>query len=788
LRAFKRVAPEARCSRDAAASAALASRRRWAAGVRQGLGAQPALRADPRRAALLLVGLAVLAAPAQALDDVPASGSNFGRVGLLEMPNARFRPDGTIEAGSAARRQRNFWFANFQALPFLETTFRITDRLNGTTGHGTSTDRAFDLKLRVWEENAWRPALAIGLQDVIGTGLYQGEYIAASKRFWSVDATLGMGWGRLATGNDVRNPLGYGYSYFDTRPRSVGQGGTVALNSLFRGRNAGIFAGLEWSVPAIDTPLGAIEGLRAKVEYSADALRDERGGYPARTTNLRGEAVSRFNAGLNWQPNRHVDVGLSFVHGTDLLLRASLRLNPDDPPELPRRPPPPMYPRPNPVAESILPPEPRPSWRDRVMQAAAGYDGTLRLGADDAEGEATRNAALARRLFPALRDAGFLPIAFDISGEDARITVSGGRYRTLAQVTGRVVRAAQPILPPEVERIHLTWERDGAVVARLITMREAFENLARGRGSAEELLHATQLLPAIAEPNGTAIRTIPPRFSWGIAPALNLQVGDAQTSLRWQAGVAAGGRLELGWNLAVAGSVQQNIAGNLDGGLPSDSLLPHVRSDFARYARTDTPTIPALYLERLWNPAPDVYARVTGGMLEPMFGGISTEVLWRPHDRSWALGLDVNYVAQRDYAQRFGSLGYSVATGHVSVYADLPVWNVYTVVRAGRYLAGDWGGTIEVGRRFDSGIEIGGFATFTNVSSRDFGEGSFDKGIYLRVPFDFFGVGTRNRASVNLRPVQRDGGQRLAVDNALWDVSRDGRGDALRRGYEGFGR
>ncbi|WP_249680444.1 YjbH domain-containing protein [Roseococcus pinisoli] len=732
---------------------------------------------------------ALAAAPAWAFDEVPATGSNFGRVGLIEMPNARFRPDGTIEAGLALRRQRNFWFVNFQALPFLETTFRITDRLNGTTGRGTTTDRAFDLKLRLWEENAWRPALAVGLQDVIGTGLYQGEYLVASKRFWSVDATLGLGWGRLATGNDLRNPLSYGNSYFRSRPREVGQGGTVALNSLFRGRSAGIFAGLEWSVPPIPTPLGEIEGLRAKIEYSADRLRDERGGYPARIAGLRGEAASRVNLGLNWQPNRHVDVGLSFVHGTDLLLRASLRLHPDAPPELPRQPPPPMYPRPNPVAETLdPPPSPRPTLRERVMQAAFGYEGTLRPGTDDREGRAGRNAALARHLFPALRAAGFLPIAFDLRGAEAHVTVSGGRYRTLAQVTGRVVRAAQPLLPPEVERLHLTWKRDGVVVARLVTLREAFENQARHHGSAEEILQATQLLPAFPEASGTAIRTVPPRLSWGIAPTLNLQVGDAQTSLRWQAGVAAGGRLEFGWNTALAGSVGQRIAGNLDGGLPSDSRLPHVRSDFARYARTTQPTIPALYLERIWNPVPDLFARVTAGLLEPMFGGASAELLWRPYNRSWAIGLDVNYVAQRDYKQRFGALGYSVATGHASLYADLPVWNLYTVLRAGRYLAGDWGGTIEVGRRFDSGIEVGGFASFTNVRSRDFGEGSFDKGIYIRIPFDFFGIGTRNRASASFRPVQRDGGQRLAVDNPLWEVSRDGRDDALRRGYEWFAR
>ncbi|MDB5413171.1 MAG: hypothetical protein JWR10_1506 [Rubritepida sp.] len=745
------------------------------------------MKAVPSRAPVWLLALGILAvsAPAFALDDVPASGSNFGRVGLLEMPNARFRPDGTIETGLALRRQRNFWFINFQALPFLETTFRLTDRLNGTTGRGTTTDRAFDLKLRVWEENAWRPALAMGMQDVIGTGLYAGEYVAASKRFWSVDATLGLGWGRLASGGDVRNPLSYGADYFGTRPRDVGQGGTVPLNSFFRGSRAGIFAGLEWSVP----PIGPIEGLRAKIEYSADALRDERGGYPARTTNLRGEAASRINAGVSWQPNRHFDLGLSFNHGTDLLLRASIRLDPNNPPELPRRPPPPMLPRPNPVAEVLgAPLASETSWRERVMNAASGYEGTLRLGTDDSEGEASTNARIAHRLFPALREAGFSPIGFDLRSEEARITVSGGRYRTLAQVTGRVVRAAQPHLPAEVERIRLVWERDGAVVARLVTLREGFENLARSMGSAEEILHGTRLLSAWPETSDTAFRSAPPRLNWGIAPAINLQVGDPQTSLRWQAGIAAGARLEVGWNLAVAGSVQQTIAGNLDGGLPSNSLLPHVRSDFGRYAREGRTSIPALYVERLWNPAPDVYARVTGGLLEPMFGGVSAEVLWRPQDRSWAVGLDVNYVAQRAYHQQLGTLGYSVVTGHASVYADLPLWNLYTIVRAGRYLAGDWGGTVEMGRRFDSGIEVGGFATLTNVSAQQFGEGSFDKGIYVRVPFDFFGVGSRNRAALNVRPVQRDGGQRLGVDNALWDVARDGRQDALQRGYEWFGR
>ena len=232
--------------------------------------------------------------------------------------------------------------------------------------------------------------------------------------------------------------------------------------------------------------------------------------------------------------------------------------------------------------------------------------------------------------------------------------------------------------------------------------------------------------------------------------------------------------------------VQQTVAQNMDQGLPSNSALPHVRSDFIRYARAGTTSIPALYVERMWNPAPDWFARLSAGLLEPMFGGAGGELLWRPHDGALALGVDVNVLAQRNNRQRFSMLGYNTATGHASAYWDTPWWNVYTVVQAGRYLAGDWGATLEVGRRFDSGVEIGGFATLTNVGFSRFGEGSFDKGIFIRIPFDLFGPSTRARANLNFRTVQRDGGQRLSVDNPLWDVSRDGRADAFRAGFGGF--
>ena len=48
-----------------------------------------------------------------------------------------------------------------QTLPWLETTFRVSERLNGTTGSGMVSDRSFDIKIRLWDEQEWRPALAV---------------------------------------------------------------------------------------------------------------------------------------------------------------------------------------------------------------------------------------------------------------------------------------------------------------------------------------------------------------------------------------------------------------------------------------------------------------------------------------------------------------------------------------------------------------------------------------------------------------------------------------------------
>ena len=120
------------------------------------------------------------------------------------------------------------------------------------------------------------------------------------------------------------------------------------------------------------------------------------------------------------------------------------------------------------------------------------------------------------------------------------------------------------------------------------------------------------------------------------------------------------------------------------------------------------------------------------------------------------------------------------------MYWQDAIWRGVNVnVHAGRYLAGDWGGTVEVTRKFESGVEIGAYATLTDVPFRDFGEGSFDKGLIIRVPFGWIApFNTQYTVSTYLASLTRDGGQRLYDRNPLWEKVRRTNEPEIRRTWK----
>ena len=74
--------------------------------------------------------------------------------------------------------------------------------------------------------------------------------------------------------------------------------------------------------------------------------------------------------------------------------------------------------------------------------------------------------------------------------------------------------------------------------------------------------------------------------------------------------------------------------------------------------------------------------------------------------------------------------------------------------------------------------------TLTNVPFKTFGEGSFDKAIYVSLPIDWI-ISTPNTAQriLTLRPITRDGGANLASARNLYRYLEGSQNADFKRGF-----
>ena len=112
------------------------------------------------------------------------------------------------------------------------------------------------------------PAVAVGINDLVGTGVYSGEYVVASKRLGDFEANLGMGWGRLGNTALFRNPLATVFNSFRNRIQypDIRRAAQVSTH-FFTAHSSGLFGGVIWHTP--------IKRLSLIAEYSSDTYAVE---------------------------------------------------------------------------------------------------------------------------------------------------------------------------------------------------------------------------------------------------------------------------------------------------------------------------------------------------------------------------------------------------------------------------------------------------------------------------------------------------------------------------------
>ena len=683
----------------------------------------------------------------QSLSAQNVSTTTFGTPGLVDMPSAQSAPDAELSTSLSYAKGATRTTLSFQITPRLSGSFRYSG-IEGIGSKGTLWDRSFDLRYRLVDEGKYRPAIAIGLQDFIGTGVYSGEYLVASKTLAStITVTGGIGWGRYGSHNGFANPLGGLSSGFNARTTDFTRtGGIIESAKWFRG-DAAFFGGIAWQ---------ATPKLTLKAEYSSDAyVQEVNSGAITRT--------SPYNFGLDYEIVKGIHLNASYLYGTEFGLGFTVKLNPKEPAV---------------IGGAGKAPQPV---RVRLPDNIGNLGWTTIPNAQKNLRKATQDL---------LATEGLALEAMSVSSSTVTLRLRNERYLASAEAIGRTARILSRVMPDSVETFKIIPIARGIPLSEITLKRSDLEVLEHDGNGAALSYAAAKITDAANSSKELIFREdFYPKFTWSIGPYIRSSYFDPDSPIRAEVGLKASASYTITPGLVLSGEISKRAVGNIHTATRrSDSTIQRVRSDGALYNQQGDPAINDLTLSYHFRPGKNLYGRVTVGYLETMYGGVSTELLWKPVDSRVAIGIEANLLKQRAFDQLFGFQDYQVATGHLTAYWDMGK-GFHSQLSVGRYLGGDLGGTLKLERTFKNGWRVGAYATITDIPFSDFGEGSFDKGLLFTVPLDHFvGSPTGRTFDSIIQPLSRDGGARVNVDGRLYGTVQNHHDKALKDSWGRFWR
>lgn len=672
--------------------------------------------------AMALLGLGGIGATAQTYNQ-------YGETGLIDMPTAETLPDGQLGLGYAWFGDTQRGNVSFQLLPRVSGTARIATYRDSLTGPDRS-DVGFDLKFQLLEEDGMLPGLALGLRDIFGDGPYGAEYLVATKTV-APGLTLsgGIGFGRLGSAGGFDNPFG-----LNTRPAVTSPDGQLQDQTWFHG-DAAFFGGLSW-----DTP---VEGVTLKAEISSDDYEIEQAGGFDRNSPV--------NVGVVWTPNDYTQASLNYLYGSTVGVQLNFTGNPMKP-----------------LAPQDLGTGPAPL-RARAADAprSTGW-------ADNPENQDKLIAGMAE----VLKADGIVLEQALITGTMAEVHVGNTRIPREPKAIGRVARVLALAMPPSVEIFRITLVQNGLAPVTAEIRRSDLEAQVSTPDAGLESWQTTRLIDARARIDDPAAWTRPPgdeQFSWSFTPSIPLELLDRDTGLRPDVLLSARANFQFNRNFGISGELSRFLIGtDQKSGGTQTGPLPRVRSDTDAYYSGQDIKLERLTADLVFQPAPALYGRLSAGALERMFTGVSGEVLLAPVQSTVAVGAELNYVQQREIDAPFALTDYDVVTGHASVYWDTGYKGLEAQLDVGRYLAGDWGATVSLSRRFENGWDLRGYVTRTDVDFADFGEGSYAKGFEVSMPLRWsLPYETKSRATARFVTIEGDGGARLDIEDRLYERIRN---------------
>ena len=692
--------------------------------------------------------------------DMYPSFSNSGTIGLIQMPTARMLPGGSLAFSWSDSDPYQRGSIIGQPFDWLEASYQYTDINNALysltpsfSGDQTYKDKGFDIKIRLLKEGVLLPAIAIGLKDLAGTNVFSAEYLVASKKVKNFDFTIGLGWGNYSN-NGIRNPLGQIDNDFYTRDvtNNSTQGGEFSTGNWFRGKKVGVFGGIEAILPNM-------HGVRLKIEY--DATDYEKEGFPfGRESfnfafkNVRKQS-SNLNAGFVYPASENLHFKFSYIKGNTISFGFSWKAN------LGKK---------NPLALK------KPAYREvenkEIYRIATSQDDLI----------------LYRAALQNLNPRDLKLQAASVEGNTLKVVYQQNTHRSWMRATGRVARVLNDISPERIKSFEISNINGGVGMYTMSINRESFIN---NSFSNTPKLALKEMKVSGFDSNFDEFKYIPkvkmPDLFWSISPNFRMQLGGPDGFFFGNLRLGFKGELAITRNTSIKAAASLGIADNFNElKLKSDSVIPHVRTDIVQYLKESNDyAIDQLQLDHFLKLDSEIFARISIGYIESMFGAAGGEILWKPFFKNYAVGVEAWSAKQRSYDMLFDFNDYSTETGFVNFYFKEPRSQILFTLKGGKFLAGDSGFNFDFSRRFKSGFRLGAFFSLTDISEYEFGEGSFDKGFYFFLPIEaFWGNYSKESYGFGLRPLTRDGAAALKHSHGLYAITEQAEFNNIYRDWD----
>ena len=651
--------------------------------------------------------------------ETPKILNTYGMPGSIDTPTAEVFPEGQFSVSSSIFGGTIRTNLSFQVTNGVTVSFRYA-RIPSFYGdhRGYFWDRSFDFHYLVNEQTKYLPSIAIGLRDFIGTGLYTGEYLVATKHITkNIKFSSGLGWGRLSGKNNEANIFGIGNERIAFSP---GFGGTIHSNHFFSGTNSPFFS-LSYAISP-------------RLEIIAEMSSDD---YDMEVSTVRGfERRNDLNFGFKYEVAQGFSLMGKLMHGDAIGLSGTLALNPRNSPY-----------------KSGIEPAPMPLLDNKTLM----------------ETQSLMNSDVFLRSAELLELDGIILLAMNIDNKFVNVEIMDRNYLNVSQMVGRVARILSKTVPLSVKffRINLVDYQTSYSVSQITVERKELRKFELMFDGPARLWKDVKIENSSAGINSSLTLSDNPT-TWSFYPDVELMLFDPHFPINGSIGWEATLSYRLNNSTTINSSVKQPILTALnDIKRGPKSGLPNVRSDFMFYYRdiSTRPYISSLTIDKYYKPFKNIYGQINLGYLEMMYAGIRAEAIWKDANKPYGIGLDLASINKRNTYGDFSILSNSYSTIIGTLYYDFQSnWSVQ--LDGGRYLAGDYGATFSLSRNFNNGWEIGAYATLTNVKFSTFGEGSFDKGITLKVPLSWF-TGKKSQAYSKsvIRPITGDGGARLHLDD-----------------------